>query len=488
MTAVALPMIIQGGMGIAVSNWKLAHAVSAFGQLGVVSGTAIDTVLVRRLQDGDPGGAVRRALAHFPSKEDAAEILRRYFKPEGRAEGEPYATLPMYRQAVSAFREKVTIAANFVEVWLAKEGHHGKVGINLLTKVQMPNLASLYGAMLAGVDVVLMGAGIPREIPGALDAFAVHATATIKLDVEGQTSVAPAHLSFDPAAHGYTATPLRRPEFYAIVASHSLAANLARKATGTVNGFVVEGPTAGGHNAPPRGALQLNERGEPIYGPRDEVDLDAMRSLGVPFWLAGGAGSPEGLAAARHEGAAGIQVGTAFAYSDESGFTPQIKRQVLAAVAEGRARVHTDPDASPTGFPFKVVQGTDIAQQDDTRERCCDLGYLRTAAQREDGRLDYRCSAAPVRQFVHSGGAVEDTLRRRCLCNGLMSAIGLGQVREGGAVEPPIITSGDHVRDLNAIARGRLSYAARDVLRYLLGECAAESGAASGNETVAARY
>ena len=46
-------------MGVAVSNWRLANAVSRAGQLGVISGTGMDTVLVRRLQDGDPGGHMR---------------------------------------------------------------------------------------------------------------------------------------------------------------------------------------------------------------------------------------------------------------------------------------------------------------------------------------------------------------------------------------------------------------------------------------------
>lgn len=66
MRASDLPMIIQGGMGAAVSDWRLARAVAACGQLGVVSGTGIDTILIRRLQDGDPDGAMRRAMAHFP--------------------------------------------------------------------------------------------------------------------------------------------------------------------------------------------------------------------------------------------------------------------------------------------------------------------------------------------------------------------------------------------------------------------------------------
>ena len=90
-TSEALPQIIQGGMGVAVSNWRLANAVSRAGQLGVVSGTGVDTVLVRRLQDGDPGGHVRRAMARFPIPGVAEEILRRYFRADGRPGDAPYA-------------------------------------------------------------------------------------------------------------------------------------------------------------------------------------------------------------------------------------------------------------------------------------------------------------------------------------------------------------------------------------------------------------
>lgn len=474
MTAVALPFVIQGGMGIAVSNWRLANAVAAAGQLGVISGTAIDSVFVRRLQDGDPCGAIRRALENFPNPSVAADLLRRYFKPGGRAPGEPYRGLPMYKQAVSTVREQVTIAANFVEVWLAKEGHSGKVGINLLTKVQMPNLASLYGAMLAGVDVVLMGAGIPREIPGALDALAQHAPATLRFDVEGQPASEPLFLRFDPSVHGATDVPLKRPQFYAIVSSHALATTLLRKATGRVDGFIVEGATAGGHNAPPRGVLHLNERGEPIYGERDEVDLGVMRELGAPFWLAGGFGNPEGLRAALKLGAAGVQVGTPFAYSDESGLSPEVKRTVLGDVAAGRIGIFTDPRASPTGFPFKVIEAPSLVQQDDSRVRLCDLGYLRTAARRADGRLAYKCSSEPVDTYVKSGGNIEDTVGRRCLCNGLMSVIGLAQLRKDGSAEPPLLTSGDAVTELASVAHGRLSYTAADVLDYLLGGASGE--------------
>ena len=69
------PMIIQGGMGVAVSSWQMARAVALAGELGVVSGTALDAVLARRLQDGDPGGHGVRALAHFPDQRLAGRIL-----------------------------------------------------------------------------------------------------------------------------------------------------------------------------------------------------------------------------------------------------------------------------------------------------------------------------------------------------------------------------------------------------------------------------
>ena len=458
-------------MGVAVSNWELARAVSLCGELGVVSGTALDTVLVRRLQDGDPGGHMRRAMSQFPIADVAPSVLEKFFLQDGRAAGQPYKLLPMYRQQVSRERQRITVLANFVEVFLAKEGHGGLVGLNLLTKVQMPNLASLYGAMLAGVDYVLMGAGIPREIPGALDSLSRHEAASIRFDVEGAPSSDPSSLSFDPQSIGAdTSIPLTRPAFLPIISANSLATTLARKATGSVQGFVVEGPTAGGHNAPPRGEMKLNERGEPIYGERDVVDLDRLKELGLPFWLAGGSGSPARLAEALNAGAAGIQVGTLFAYCDESGFESHLKQDVLDHAARGEVEVITDPRASPTGYPFKVVQWPGDESATHTRERKCDLGYLRIAFKREDGRVDYRCAAEPVADYVRKGGRESDTVGRKCLCNALTSNIGQPQVRTGSMDEPPLLTSGDDLTSIAAFLRGRSSYAAADVIDYLLSD------------------
>src|SRR5262245_7743755 len=122
-----LPMIIQGGMGVAISNWRLAQAVSQMGQLGVVSGTGLNRVLTSRLMDGDLAGHIRRALSHFPIPEPVQNILKRYYVSGGKAPEEPYKTPPAYSIRPPQSLDQLTVIANFVEVFLAKEGHTGLV-------------------------------------------------------------------------------------------------------------------------------------------------------------------------------------------------------------------------------------------------------------------------------------------------------------------------------------------------------------------------
>ncbi|NNE71339.1 MAG: nitronate monooxygenase, partial [Rhodothermales bacterium] len=392
--------------------------------------------------------------------------------PAGREPGAPYDLIPMYRRVATAFKQQLTVAANFVEVFLAREGHQGPVGINYLAKIQMPTLPSLYGAMLAGVDYVLMGAGIPRDIPGVLDRFSSGLPAGLRLDVGGSSSTDVVELEFDPATCGLQSpSDLKRPAFLPIVASNSLVTVMARKANGRVDGFVIEGPTAGGHNAPPRGRKSFNDRGEPVYGPRDEVNLDRVADEGLPFWVAGGMGRPDQVERALSSGASGVQVATLFAYCQESGLSEAIKDSVVQRCQSESVDVRTDDRASPTGFPFKAVDIPEsVSSPDiyDARERICDLGYLRTAVQNVDGRLAYRCPAEPVASFVAAGGAVEETVGRRCLCNSLLANIGLAQLREDGSSEPTFVTSGDDLAHLGTFLDGRTSYSAAEVIDYLL--------------------
>lgn len=459
-------------MGAGISDWRLARAVSAHGQLGVVSGTALDTILARRLQEGDPGGHVRWALDRFPDRAMVDRIRQRYYVEGGKSHTRAFKPLPMAEKDGPRELIELRIVANFVEVLLARAGHDGDVGINYLEKIQIPHLPSIYGAMLAGVGYILMGAGIPVKIPGVLDRFVNHDQATYPLTVIGADDSDDTTLTFDPRMWlDFGLAPLRRPTFLPIVSSVVLAATLLKRSNGAVNGFVVEGPTAGGHNAPPRGKLQLNEAGEPVYGERDVVDLEKLRALGLPFWLAGGYGTAEGLVAAHAAGAAGVQVGTAFAFCDESGLRTDYKHALLEDVRMGRAKVVTDPVASPTSFPFKVVQCADTVSDPEVyeaRTRVCDLGYLREAYRAADGQIGFRCAAEPIDAYVKKDGRIEDTKGRKCVCNALIANIGMGQVR-GRGFEAGLVTSGDDLARLTRfLSANSVRYSAADVIDHIL--------------------
>lgn len=467
-----IPEIIQGGMGIGVSGWRLAGAAARAGAMGVVSGVALDTVMVRRLQDGDPGGHLRDAFDAFPVPEVSRYVLERYWNPTGRAAGSSYRLLARPTLSPSPQRQWVSVLSAFAEVHLAKRaaGGGGAVGINFLEKVQLSNPPAVYGAMLAGVDAVLVGAGIPAKFPDMLRTLARHERFELPVDVEGGGRDH-YRLVLDPPSLIATALyELDVPRFLAIVSSDTLATFLARDPETRPDGFVVESPEAGGHNAPPRGQLRLDDRGEPIYGPRDRPDLGKLRALGLPFWLAGGQSHRDSLSQAKRLGARGIQTGTLFALCEESGIEPQLRREMLARLARKQLAVRSDPNASPTGFPFKLVE-LDGTMSDPAlrlnRERSCDLGYLRTPYLTPKGTVSYRCPAEKTAAFLHKGGSEAATAGRLCLCNGLMSNIGLNQTRRGYA-EPPAVTLG---ADLEGPAEMLVAHPdgwdACDVVRFL---------------------
>ncbi len=481
MADVGLPTLIQGGMGVAVSSWRLARAVSGQGQLGVVSGTALDVVLARRLQDGDPGGHARRALAAFPDPSMADRVVGRYFVDGGRAPGAPYRPVPRLTLRQGRAGQELAVLGSFVEVWLAREGHDGVVGINLLEKVQMGAPGAALGAMLAGVDYVLVGAGVPRQLPQLLTDLAAGRAGGVDVDVHGSTE--PVRVEIDPAdLLGVDLPPVRRPKFLAIVSSAVLAAYLARDDATRPDGFVIEGPPAGGHNAPPRGRLVL-EDGEPVYGPRDEFDLVRMAGLGLPFWLAGSYGAPDRVAQALASGATGVQVGTLFALCAESGLLASVREQILDQLARDELVVRTDPMASPTGFPFKVAQlAGSLSDRDvyESRPRICDLSYLRTPYLTESGDVGYRCPSEPVHMYLRKGGAIADTVDRKCLCNALTANVGLAQTRRDGSVERTLVTLGSDLDGVRALAdRFPGGWRAADVVDWLLATVDATQGVSS---------
>lgn len=506
------PKIIQGGMGVRISSWNLAREVAKRGGLGVISGTAMDVIFVRVLQDGDHGGHFRRALASFPNQDMAQRALDKYFVPDGKAATKPYRSLPSWTLSPSRQLEEATILGNYCEVWLAKHNDDGSptgglVGINLLTKVALPTIHSLYGAMLADVDYVIMGAGIPSKIPGILDALADHHDCSLSIEVAEATTSDDYALTFSPnqfwkgtTSRDVTKKQLRRPSFLPIVASTTLAQSLLKRSNGSgptrgIDGFVVELSKAGGHNAPPRGwHYEPSNQEEPVYGKKDMVDVKSFAKVakGLPFWFAGEYGRKDKLCEVLDAGGNGVQVGTLFALSDESGMDSTMKQSILTQLAQqNELKVITDPAASPTGFPFKVLELKDgpslrtLSDPEvyDARPRVCNLGYLRSAYLDADGKVGYRCPSECVADFVSKGGDGSETAGRKCLCNALCADAGFPQVRhitnpltgeKDLYVEPTLVTLGDDVNQCATLIKknqdGKLGYSASDVMDYLLSD------------------
>ncbi|NTU79231.1 MAG: nitronate monooxygenase, partial [Chloroflexales bacterium] len=441
--------LIQGGMGVYVSNWRLARAVSLAAPgatAGTVSGTALDVVYVRMLQLGDPGGHVRRAFAALDATYGVSigqKIFERYYIEGGKAPDARFKSAPL--QVVRAANGKgalevpagnhapiqvtldeeiieLLIATGFAEVWLAKEGHGGNVFINFLNKIEIPILYTMYGAMLAGVDGVVVGAGNPDGLPALRSRLAHHEAVTRPLPVLYQEAGEEFHVAFDPRRvcdGAFTRAPLRRPAFLAIVTLGELVRALADSSSEAPDGFIVENHDAGGHNANPIGPMRQDDLGQPIYGEKDVPDLAILRDVGRPFWLAGGYGSRDGLRQALAAGAQGVQAGSVFAVAEESGLRSDFRLAILAALRNGvddESLVRTTL-FSPTGFSFKVAQikGT-LAEPEvfEQRRRVCDIGLLQQLGLSKPGeggtrQVFQRCAAGPIEGYVARRGLERNT-------------------------------------------------------------------------------
>lgn len=482
--------IIQGGMGAGVSNYNLARTVATHPSkkaLGVVSGVALEQIQLRRLQQGNE--EVAEALLQFPDYDFAKSIVDKYFIPGGKDPNTPYKGLVypvLHLEDKTNIRlqnrlEKLITASTFAEVSLAKQGHDNPIGINFLYEIEWPMLPAMYGAMLAEVDAYLIGAGLPSTIPPVLDSLAKGEQATMHAvveDIEGKQLDGYQYI-FDPQSVLKNPPSFQRPPLLAIINGH-----LAARGVSKAEGYVIEGPTAGGHNPPAR-SKQLDENGEPLYGPKDDLDLEKFQAFltknaqqrGLeqeqPYWFAGEYFHrlPEAL----RMGACGVQVGTPFAFSRESGIPLEEKAQLIKQIIhEDGLKVFTDPHASPSGFPFKVIQVegsmSDLSVYEQ-RQRICDIGHLITPYITSQGKLGMRCPAEPIENYVKKGGKEEKTKGKQCLCNNLVSTIGLGTVRtkDGWINEPPIYTSGsnhDPIRTM--VAQYNNDYSAQDVIDYML--------------------
>lgn len=425
-------------MGAHISCARLANATSRLGALGVVSGVGLRHIVAEQVRAGD---AVAIELAKtFPIASYVEDLLS--FAKGGSRHTKP-VPMDVPDRAKNVVSHRLAVIGAYVEVMRAKSGHKGKVGINVMWKCALTVLPTIYGAMLGGVDALLCGAGVPMELNeivttlregGNLEFSPLFGTGTrVYLDVSG-----------DPAAD--LLARFEEPKVLPILSNYAFPKRMMDIWERTRGGakpfaFVLEHYAAGGHNAPPRNKV--------AFGEADDINgyFDKVLGMGVPVYVAGAfehGGTRKDFEYWTGRGAYGIQVGSRFALSHESGLRPDLKEQVVAANAEGSSEVETDLVLSPTGYPFKVVKLPGTLSDTEvyhSRTRICNRGYLLTGKieTRDDGTEEevYLCPSMPERQYAHLGGHAEDLDGRICLCNALLSTAGFYTDKE-----KPLVTLG----------------------------------------------
>ena len=267
--------IVQGGMGIGVSLEKLAGAVAANGGMGTLS-------------------AAFCGFREPDFRENAGEAnLRALTRQVGRA------------------RE------------IAKGA--GMVAVNVMVAAAQ-YASSVRTALRAGVDAVVCGAGLPKDLPG-LAAEAENEDAALAPVVSGGRSAALICKLWD---RRYS----RVPDF-----------------------VVLEGPLAGG----PLGFSPQEAREAQAGRPRLLSDLlkEVLESLApfrekygrdIPVFVAGGVRDGAEMRRYMDQGAAGAQFATRFIATEECDASPAYKQALLDAGREDITIVQ-----SPVGMPGRAL-------------------------------------------------------------------------------------------------------------------------------------
>ena len=433
-----MPRLIQAGMGVRISGARLANAASRLGALGVVSGAALRHVVIEEIRAGNE--EVLRIAKRFPVSRYVDDLLA--WAPGGPKWSRP-APVDEVDPARAGLPQRLSTIAAFVEVMRAKEGHQGKVGVNVMWKCTLTVLPTILGAMLAGSDALLCGAGVPIELPDILRRF----QAAEKVAYRPLTGTG-TNVSFDASEDGFgpLLASIPTPRMIPILSNYAFPRRILdvwEREQGGVRpfAFVLEDHRAGGHNAPPRN--------KESFGEKDDLTgyFDKVVATGSPVYVAGSfpsGGSRQDFLEWTSRGAYGIQVGSRFALCEESGLRDDLKDALIATNATGETRVTTAKCTSPTGYPFKVVAMPGTLTEPEVyaaRQRVCDKRYLVQShfEEQPDGtaRETYICPAMPETQFVALGGDAAETPERVCLCNALLSTAGFFDDREA-----PIVTLG----------------------------------------------
>jgi nitronate monooxygenase len=311
-------------MGVGVSLYPLARAVAQEGGLGIVSSACLDRLLSKR---------------------------------NGKK-------LNIYEAA-------------YEEVSLSKSAG-GFAGINIMCALVHDYEDSVRGALDAGADAIISGAGLPMSLPG--------------IQAPKDTALIP--IVSSPRALELICKKWERLGY-------------------RPDAVVLEGPLAGGH----------------LGFKMDQVDLEcnilenllppvkdmAMKYGDFPIIVAGGIYTHQDIVRFFKMGANGVQMGTRFLATNESSASEAYKQAVLRAKKEDIIVGH-DP-GSPCGLPFRVIKQSPmyVSALKKLRKPKCDKGYV--LLKDAEGKFT-KCPAK------------ESNEHHFCICNGLLSSAGYNPDKE----------------------------------------------------------
>jgi len=308
--------IIQGGMGVGVSLYPLASAVAREGGVGIVSSACLDRLVSKRTG-----------------------------------------------------KKSTTYEATYDEVSLAK-ADGGYAGINIMVALVRDYESSVRGAIDAGADFIISGAGLPLGLPAIQ---------------------APRDTALIPIVSSARALELICKKW--------------EKLGYRPDATVLEGPLAGGHLGFKIDSIDLESNTlEHLLPPVKDV---AVKYGDFPVIVAGGIYTHNDILRFLQMGADGVQMGTRFLATEESSATQAYKQAVIDAGQEDIIVAH-DP-GSPCGLPFRIIKQSPMYVSALKRLRApkCDKGYV--LLKDAEGKFS-RCPAKESNEHAF------------CICNGLLSS------------------------------------------------------------------
>jgi nitronate monooxygenase len=318
-------------MGVGVSLYPLARAVAQEGGLGIVSSACLDRLVSKR--NGKKSNSYEAA---------------------------------------------------YEEVSLSK-AKGGFAGINIMCALQRDYIDSVKGALDAGADAIISGAGLPTTLPS--------------IQAPRDTALIPIVSS---------------------VRALDIICKKWEKLGYRPDAIVLEGPLAGGHLGFHMDQVELeSNKLENLLPPVKDA---AMRLGDFPVIVAGGVYTHDDIVRFMKMGADGVQMGTRFLATEESSATEDYKNAVVAAKDADIIVAHRP--GSPCGLPFRIIKQSPMFVSSLSQKRTpkCDKGYV--LMKDKEGKFTVCPAKTDNRDYF-------------CICNGLLSSANYNT-----AEEEPLYTVG----------------------------------------------